>query len=112
MDVPARQELAVSLFLPVATGPATFHLTSRETSFVGAGDQSANGEFTVTTTRECWWFLAGIDVETDHAAGTVIALGDSITDGNETTLGLNRRWPASLSWISASSSPDPTPPCG
>jgi lysophospholipase L1-like esterase len=31
-----------------------------------------------------------------HAAATVVALGDSITDGNGSTPGANTRWPDAL----------------
>ncbi|HEY0700960.1 MAG TPA: SGNH/GDSL hydrolase family protein [Micromonospora sp.] len=110
MTVPAMKELTVSMFVPVPSGPATFHLTSRETAFVGAGDQSASREFTVTTTREYWFYLAGVDVETDHAAGSVVTLGDSITDGNGSTLGLHRRWPDYLANRLAEDTSQPADP--
>ena len=38
-----------------------------------------------------WPFLTGVDVE--GGPGSVVALGDSITDGVKSTSGTNRRWP-------------------
>jgi lysophospholipase L1-like esterase len=43
-----------------------------------------------------WYFLSGVDVISPTAAGTVVPIGDSITDGAITTTGANHRWPDDL----------------
>ena len=43
-----------------------------------------------------WAFLAGVDVEAPLTVGTVVAFGDSITDGSRSTLDANQRWPNEL----------------
>lgn len=93
MRVGALQELTISVYLPEATGPATFHFVARETSFYGDGDQAAKPEFTVKDTRPYWFFLSGVDVRTTATDGSVVMLGDSIADGFGSTLGVHRRWP-------------------
>src|SRR5262249_25941487 len=40
--VPAVQDLAISLYFPVATGPSTFHFAARETSYYGPGDNTSS----------------------------------------------------------------------
>lgn len=95
--VSALQELVVTLYLPIATGPSTWHWTSNSTTFVGAGDQAATpagAGFTVT--RASWYFLTGVDVQGRFGIGSFAILGDSLTDGNASTLDANRRWPDRL----------------
>ena len=40
-----------------------------------------------------WYFVAGVDVLSGSAMGSVVALGDSITDGHASTTNGNDRWP-------------------
>src|SRR3990170_4685825 len=42
MDVPWGADLAVSVYLPVETGPATWHVYARQTAYIGTGDQSGS----------------------------------------------------------------------
>lgn len=93
MAVARMQELTISIFLPVATGPTTFHFAARETSFFADGDQTAKADYVAADTRPYWFFLSGVDVSTPKAAGSVVVLGDSLADGFASTLGLHRRWP-------------------
>ncbi|MGA8116832.1 MAG: SGNH/GDSL hydrolase family protein [Actinocatenispora sp.] len=98
MNVPALHDLAVTIFLPAATGPATWHWTARETTFLADGDHATDadgGSFTPASGTS-WFFLTGVDVLSSHAAGDVVVLGDSITDGNGSTIDGNKRWPDQL----------------
>ncbi|MFG3254674.1 GDSL-type esterase/lipase family protein [Streptomyces sp. NPDC048172] len=95
LDVRADADLLVSVHLPTATGPATWHPWAKQTSYVsGPGDHTGEdgGEaFGERTTS--WFFLEGADVLTGRAAGTVVAFGDSLTEGGVTADDGNRRWP-------------------
>jgi lysophospholipase L1-like esterase len=94
MDVPAVSDLLVTIYFPVATGPASWHFTARETSYVYSGDHTTDPSgagFTVA--RTSFYFLAEADVLSDSAEGSVVVLGDSISDGNNSTLNANHRWP-------------------
>jgi lysophospholipase L1-like esterase len=44
-----------------------------------------------------WYFINGIDVFTEASAGSIVVLGDSITDGRGSTTNGNDRWPDQLS---------------
>ena len=90
--------LAVSLFAPGATGPATEHAQAEQVNYVAAGSRALTASaaaFTARTTS--WYFLAGVDVRAPaRARGTVVALGDSITDGVGSEVNADGRWPNDL----------------
>ena len=83
MRVGPLQDLAVSVYLPGRTGAATFHADAQQVNWVSAaGDHAADsdaGEFTIPTLS--WYYVSGLIVQSSEADGTVVALGDSITDG-------------------------------
>jgi lysophospholipase L1-like esterase len=103
LDVPPLAHLAVSIFVPGSTGPATWHFEALQTSYV-----SPSGDFTgsidmpfVATTRyvapngsehDAWFWLAGVEVVASKQTGAVAILGDSITDGARSTPDTNNRW--------------------
>lgn len=90
------RNLAVSLHVRGASGPMTWHAASFTTSYVtdpGAGDHTrdrSDAAFPHSTTS--WFFLAGLDVRRRDTA-TVVAFGDSITDGFFSTINGDDRWP-------------------
>ncbi|MGN6122576.1 MAG: SGNH/GDSL hydrolase family protein [Sphingomonas oligoaromativorans] len=88
--------LAVSLHLPEAPDRQTGHPGSRSTSYLVHGDQSAAADLANAQKVEHWYQLAGIEVEAPAAAGAVVTLGDSITDGHGATTNGNDRWPDRL----------------
>jgi lysophospholipase L1-like esterase len=87
-------ELAVSVYLPEATGGATNHSDAQQNSYIAAGNHVSDAAPTsYTTTTGSWYFIDGLDVYSATAAGTVVAFGDSITDGYQSLTGANARWP-------------------
>lgn len=96
-DVPARTDLAVSLYLPRAEGPATSHQLGVQTSYVAAGDQTAARTLPGAAQTTSRYFLTGVDVRSRRSLGTIVAFGDSITDGYMITTDSDRRWPDLLS---------------
>jgi len=94
LKVAPLEQLAVSLYLPVATGRATYHFTAQQTGYIASGDQaSATAGTAYTTTDTSWYFLDGVLAHNTAAPGTVVAFGDSITDGFQSQTGANARWP-------------------
>jgi lysophospholipase L1-like esterase len=95
MDVDALDVVAVSIFLPDSTGLATQHFFANQDNFLAAGDQTGMSAGTpFTDDIGCWMFLSGIEVAGQpQIVGTVIALGDSITDGIGSTNDANHRYP-------------------
>jgi lysophospholipase L1-like esterase len=96
LNVPAEANLVVSLFTAAATGPATYHADAQQDTYLAAGNHAgrdAAGPFSTTT--GAWFFLDDVDVRA-ATTGAVVALGDSITDGYQSTAGANARWPNDL----------------
>ncbi len=95
-DVSALAELAISMYLPSTTGPATFHGSAHQTSYVQAGDASGAPEMRDAETSKSVYFLASLDVEAPSLRGTVVTLGASITEGYNASDDSAHRWPDQL----------------
>ncbi|MEU6254752.1 SGNH/GDSL hydrolase family protein [Streptomyces sp. NPDC047043] len=91
--VPADTNLLVSFHLPDTVAAAPVHKLAVQRSYVsGPGDHAADGSAaSYTTTVTSWPLLTGVDV--GGGPGSVVLLGDSITDGDKSTTDANRRWP-------------------
>jgi lysophospholipase L1-like esterase len=89
--------LAVSIYVPGTTPNASFHSGARQRSYMtpaGGGDRSAQTDATgFTAITNSWWYLDAVSVQTSDRIGAVVALGDSITEGANSTPNTNRRWP-------------------
>jgi lysophospholipase L1-like esterase len=95
VDLPtqALASVSISIFLPQDTGPCTCHAVGMQSAYVSdKGDFSAH-DFTPAQTLQSRAFLSGVEVDVGGAAKTIVALGDSITDGVGSTPNTNRRWP-------------------
>lgn len=98
-DIPNLAELAVSIYLPQPTAGLSGHTLGVQTTYVaapGSGDQTGAVAVPTPTTTLIRYFLAGIDVLADDEVGAVVTFGDSITDGFNSTVDANRRWPDRL----------------
>ena len=79
------KDLAISVHVQGASGPATEHALALQTSYAsppGSGDHSADqggSAFTVESTRRT--YVTDVEVKAPRRVGAVVALGDSITDG-------------------------------
>jgi lysophospholipase L1-like esterase len=98
LALPATSDLVVDLYVPgdtAASGSAlTMHTGANQTSYVSSTGNYAGAEtFPVATTTGSWFVLARVEVAAPQAAGVIVALGDSITDGSRSTPNTNRRWP-------------------
>ena len=95
LAVDAQQNLAISLYTSNATGLATVHRSAFQTNYVSdAGNFAAEENaqpFRKTT--DSWFFLKEVDVlASKEAAGAIVALGDSITDGSSSRNDAYDRW--------------------
>jgi hypothetical protein len=88
--------LAVSTYFPLPTPVTTFHWGEQQTALIGTGNIMQLTKFENATELKGRAFLSGVLVDAAPNARTVIAFGDSITDGNGSTPDANRRWPDAL----------------
>ena len=94
LTVRALQTLSVSLYLPNNTGLATQHYFPQQTNYLAVGDQTASEGGGFNQPISCWMFLSGVDVQANpRVLGALITLGDSITDGWNSTIDGNARYP-------------------
>ncbi|MFF3667519.1 SGNH/GDSL hydrolase family protein [Microtetraspora malaysiensis] len=92
--ISGRQDVVVSAYIPTAVEEVTGHDRAYATTYLSTpGDHAAEEtaeSFTGTSTQ--WYFLDRVAVTTGGGAGSVVALGDSITDGTGQGSDANRRW--------------------
>lgn len=94
LSVPALSDLAISLYLPQPTTASTMHAVALQTNYIAAaaGDATAAVDLPGAATTTSWHFVTSVDVLARGGA-TVVALGDSITDGSNSSVDANLRWP-------------------
>lgn len=96
VDLPAPDlaSLAVSIYLPQATGAASWHPNADQTAYIVAGDAAGATDLTAGATKiNSRFFLSGVDAESIEPKSTVVTFGDSITDGDHSTANADHRWP-------------------
>jgi lysophospholipase L1-like esterase len=95
MRIEAGRELAISLYVAGRTGPTSWHRTAWQTAYVAAGDHTADeaADAYSASPATSWFWLDGVDVTAPSDAYAVVTLGDSITEGTNSTVNANARWP-------------------
>jgi len=94
LNVPAFTNLAISLFVSGPTGPATWHSGAIQTNYVSTmGDFVSAGSLPVDHTVTASYYLTDVEVQAPTNVRAVVAIGDSITDGYQSTADANHRWP-------------------
>ncbi|WP_370932263.1 SGNH/GDSL hydrolase family protein [Amycolatopsis sp. cg13] len=94
--VSPQTDLTVSLYLPDEKVTPTVHEVGLRTAWLAPGDQTAEPDLLDAAEFQSYLWLTGIDVLAPHTAATVIAFGDSLVDGMETTPGTDAPWPSVL----------------
>ena len=95
-DLSPLSDLAVTIYTKNAPDGVTTHSGSRATSYFASGDAVTAIELPSAETADHWYFLSGIDVAGPNSSRAVVILGDSITDGKNSTTNGNGRWPDEL----------------
>jgi lysophospholipase L1-like esterase len=90
--LPALSDLAVSFHLDAPPARETSHPGSRATSWYVHGDAVSAPALLNPSKVDHWFQLSEIDVEAPPGAASIVALGDSITDGHAATTNGNNRW--------------------
>jgi lysophospholipase L1-like esterase len=100
LPLPPLGDLAISVHLP-GDLPAGFGITgrySRQTNYISPpGDFTAAIAMPIGKLTDDWYFVCGVDVLASPDTGGIVALGDSLTDANISTIDAFCRWPDQLS---------------
>ena len=94
LSLPTGADVAVSIFIPAQTiSRLSQHGAAYQTNYIAPGN--AVGKASLEGAKEFanWDFLKGIDVRVPASDASIVAFGDSITDGAKSTRDTNTRWP-------------------
>ncbi|MBW0117800.1 SGNH/GDSL hydrolase family protein [Pseudonocardia abyssalis] len=101
----AFDHLVLSMFVPAGNGAATVHGSHMQTFFTASGDATADegdGDFAergivlnnyTSTFTTASYYATGVQVEGEPGDRTLVAFGDSITDGFLSTGNTDSRYP-------------------
>lgn len=96
-DVAANQPLSVSLYIGKDQKLAAWHRVASQINYVSTpgdhADDTAADAFRTKFTQYAWLSSVAVD---DASGQSIVAIGDSITDGMRSTPNANRRWPDAL----------------
>lgn len=91
------RKLVVSFHVVGETGPMTWHAKALTTSYLGVPGGGAHGKETTETnfpySTTAWFFVDALDMTAPPGTTSIVAFGDSITDGTASTLNGDDRWP-------------------
>ena len=96
MSVDPLALVSVSLYLPDVTPLTTIHWDGHQTAYVAAGNKIADVDFKADSKLTQRVILSEIMVDAPAGARAVVAFGDSITDGDGSTVDGYDRWPDHL----------------
>lgn len=98
VTVPPATDVLVTTYSPTPSGPVTFHPHARQISYTAEGDRAEDVTGEPYTTQTLYWrYVTALDVLSNESDGTLVVLGDSLTDGVTSTVNANRRWTDVLS---------------
>jgi lysophospholipase L1-like esterase len=115
LKVNTFDDVVTSLYSAGSTGPATVHPETQQTAYVADGNHAADAapdRFSALPAEGFapslgHYFLTDIDVLAGAGAGTLVTLGDSITNGTASTPNANDRYPDDLARrLAAQSGPE------
>ena len=97
LHVAPLESLTVTLYFAAPTGPSTFHEDGLTTTYQATGDHARDRGAAAfdRPTSHSYYYLTGVDVAT-RGPQTVVAFGDSITNGHNSTVGGNDRYTDAL----------------
>jgi lysophospholipase L1-like esterase len=98
--VPTASDMAISIYLPGQTEPATFNEFKMQTSYVapaGSGNLVNAADLPSATPTRSTFYVTVIEVQPTDNVGALVAFGDSVTLGAGSTPEMNRSWPDQLS---------------
>lgn len=95
LALPPQTDVVVSLYLPGDSGPPSAH-DGYHTSYIASGNQTASSDMRGAATAPVYYWLQGVDVLAPASAALIVAFGDSITEGYQSSADADRTWPDML----------------
>lgn len=96
-DMPSLGNVAISIaFGGISATTVTGHPGSRTTSFIAPTDALSAASLPEAVRAQHWYIIRGIEVACGAERGTIVVLGDSLTDGRGSTTDGDNRWPDAL----------------
>lgn len=96
LELPPLTEVAVSIWLPDVSDTRSSHELGLNTTYVASGNTVSAEAFTAAQINRSYFWLTGMEVLAAPGSGSIVAFGDSITDGYSSTPDAHRAWPALL----------------
>jgi lysophospholipase L1-like esterase len=97
LESPSLGDLAISVYVPGQTSPASWHFEGLQTSYISQpGNFTSSTFMPVQSTETAWFWLVGVDVLGSPREASIVTFGDSLTDGTQSTADANHRWPDQL----------------
>lgn len=97
LELPPLTEVAVSIYLASKTPANTVDEIGLMPTYIANGNRAAATTLDNPVVAGSYFWLRGLSVPAPDAnAGTIVAFGDSITEGYATTFGAHRSWPELL----------------
>ena len=97
LAVAPQGHVAVSTYFNDWAPVQTYHLEAQQTAFLSiSGNRVGEEKVGATQTSTSHYFLSGVFVESAEDARTIVAFGDSITDGALSTVDADHRYPDRL----------------
>jgi lysophospholipase L1-like esterase len=96
VDLPVKPlaSLSVSFYLPKRTGVSSVHWDGVQTGYIsGPGDMTQAADFKAVSTTKSRLLLSRVLTTAKTDSTAIVFFGDSITDGNCSTVDTNNRWP-------------------
>jgi lysophospholipase L1-like esterase len=94
LKLPPTSNLTVSIFIPAQPiQEISAHGYADQTNYTAPGNVVSAKSLDDPEKIYSWPFLKGVDVKADDKAASIVAFGDSITDGAFSTRDGNARWP-------------------
>lgn len=98
LNVANGADLAVSVYLPGPTEPATYHEVTMRTSFVTSeGNFVGAADLVGAASTPSTFYLTAVEVQPHDSVDAVVVLGDSISQGARSSQDAKLTWPDQLS---------------
>ena len=92
LTTPTNGSVAVSLFLPTNSGMVTIHPAAIDTAYISNGNTTGASSVGGATKSAMRYMLSEIQVFAADDAAAIVALGDSVTEGEDSTEDASHRW--------------------